>query len=78
MEQSFYGSWQTSIAQYHRSMKNIIKLENYYFPEELEPQVFQFIDYYNNQRYHESMQKLAPADVFFGRDHEILAQSDLA
>jgi putative transposase len=58
-------------------MKNIIKLENYYFPEELERQISQFIEYYNTERYHESLQNLTPADVFFGRDQEILVQREL-
>ena len=65
---------QGKIERYHRSMKNIIKLENYYFPEELNRQLEIFVDYYNNQRYHESLNNLAPADVYFGRGKDILAK----
>jgi putative transposase len=32
------------------------------------------VDYYNNERYHESLNNLTPADVYFGRDKEILAK----
>ena len=45
---------QGKIERYHRTMKNIIKLEHYYSPEELETKIADFVDYYNNQRYHES------------------------
>jgi putative transposase len=73
----YHPQTQGKIERYHRSMKNIIKLENYYFPEELERQIAQFIEYYNNERYHESLQNLTPADVFFGRDQEILARREM-
>ena len=53
-------------------MKNVIKLENYYFPEQLEYQIAAFVDYYNNRRYYESLNNLTPADVYFGRGDEIL------
>ena len=32
---------------------------------------------YNNHRHHESLQNLTPADVYFGRDQEILNQREL-
>ena len=63
---------QGKIERYHRSMKNIIKLENYYIPEELERRLTEFVDYYNNHRYHESLKNLKPTDVYFGRDKKIL------
>jgi transposase InsO family protein len=68
---------QGKIERYHRSMKNVINLENYYFPEELERKLTEFINYYNNQRYHESLNNVTPADVFFGRDQQILQQRKL-
>lgn len=42
------------------------------FPGELEDCIRQFIDYYNHERYHESLDNLTPADVFYGRGQSIL------
>lgn len=55
-------------------LKDRILLENYYLPGELENQIQQFIHYYNHERYHESLNNLTPADVFYGRGNEILKQ----
>jgi hypothetical protein len=53
-------------------MKNIVNLQNYFLPGELESQVTSFVNYYNNQRYHEALENLTPADVYFGRTKEVL------
>ncbi len=63
---------QGKIERYHRSMKNIIKLDNYYLPEHLIKRLDEFVIYYNNDRYHESLNNVTPADVFYGRDQKIL------
>ncbi|OFY33009.1 MAG: Fis family transcriptional regulator [Bacteroidetes bacterium GWF2_38_335] len=63
---------QGKIERYHRTMKNVIKLENYYFPEELEQRIKEFVNYYNNERYHESINNVTPADAYYRRDKEIL------
>lgn len=55
-------------------MKNVVKLEHYYSPEELERALAQFVDHYNNQRYHESLNNLTPADVYQGRTKKILEE----
>jgi len=68
---------QGKIERYHRSMKNIIKLEHYYFPEELKQRLAEFVDYYNNRRYHESLQNVTPSDVYFGRAKSILDQRQI-
>jgi hypothetical protein len=53
-------------------MKNVIKLEHYYSPDELRYRLTEFVDYYNNRRYHESLQNVTPADVYLGRNQKIL------
>ena len=67
---------QGKIERYHRTMKNIILLRKYYFPWELEQEIERFINYYNNERYHESINNLIPKDVFFGRDREIITRRE--
>ena len=57
-------------------MKNVVKLQNYYFPWELEQELSRFVDYYNNHRYHESLNNVTPADVYFGRNRETLTKRD--
>jgi hypothetical protein len=51
----YHPMTQGKIERFHRSMKNVINLENYYYPWELEKQLEQFVHYYNYQRYHESI-----------------------
>lgn len=58
---------QGKIERYHRTMKNVVKLDNYYSPEELERAMEAFVHFYNYNRYHESLQNLTPADVYFGK-----------
>ena len=57
-------------------MKNRILLENYYLPGNLEQQIGVFVDHYNNHRYHESLNNVTPADVYFGRDKDILRERE--
>jgi putative transposase len=67
---------QGKIERYHRSIKNIVKLQNYYFPWELEQELLRFVDYYNKYQYHEPLNNVTPADVCFGRNLEILTKRD--
>ena len=56
----------------HQDLKNRVLLENYYLPGDFQRQIGAFVDYYSNQRYHESLTHVTPADVDFGRDKAIL------
>jgi putative transposase len=73
---AYHPKTQGKVERYHRSMKNIVKLQNYYFPWELEQELSRFLDYYYNHRYHESLNNVTPVDVYFGRRSEILTKRD--
>jgi len=67
---------QGKIERWHQTLKNRILLENYYLPGDLEAHIGRFVDHYNHRRYHESLQNLTPADVYFGRGQTILLQRE--
>ena len=70
----YHPMTQGKIERYHRSMKNIVNLQNYFLPGNLETEIASFVDYYNHQRYHESLDNLTPADVYLGRQKEVLTK----
>ncbi len=72
----YHPMTQGKIERYHRSMKNLIQLQNYAFPWALEQEIARFVDYYNHQRYHESLDNVTPADVYFGRAKEVLTRRE--
>jgi transposase InsO family protein len=72
----YHPMTQGKIERYHRSMKNILLLENYYSPDELIDQIDLFVDYYNNQRYHEGLKNLTPVDVYYGKAREIMTRRE--
>lgn len=72
----YHPQTQGKIERYHRSMKNVIKLQNYYLPGELEHEIEQFVEYYNNHRYHESLNNITPADMYHGKDKQIRSKRD--
>ena len=72
----YHPQTQGKIERWHQTLKNRILLENYYLPGALERQIGAFVDYYNHQRYHESIQNLTPADVYFGRGQSIIMQRE--
>ena len=63
---------QGKIERYHRSMKNVVKLQHYYCPSELKEAIEAWVNYYNSERYHESLNNLTPDDIYYGRGEEIL------
>jgi putative transposase len=72
----YHPQTQGKIERYHRSMKNIVKLDNYYFPWALEQAIAAFVDYYNHHRYHEALDNLTPADVYSGRAEEVKSRRE--
>ena len=70
----YHPQTQGKIERWHQTLKNRILLDNYYLPGDLERQINAFVEHYNHVRYHESINNLTPADVYFGRAKTILAE----
>ncbi len=68
----YHPMTQGKIERWHQTMKNRLLLEHYYLPGDLEAIIETFIDYYNHRRYHESLQNVTPADVYFGQAESVL------
>ena len=73
----YHPQTQGKIERYHHSLKNVVNLQHYYLPGELEQEIGSFVDHYNNHRYHESLDNLTPADIYFGRRRERLNVRDI-
>ena len=74
----YHPQTQGKIERWHQTLKNRILLENYYLPGDLENQISAFVDHYNNQRYHESIGNVTPADAYFGRHTAIIEKRILS
>ncbi|MBK5108768.1 MAG: transposase [Anaerolineales bacterium] len=67
---------QGKIERYHRSLKNIVMLQHYYSTSQLREAIAGFVSYYNNQRYHESLDNMTPADVYYGKVKEVQSKRE--
>jgi len=67
---------QGKIERYLRTMKNVVKLNHLYYPEQLIEALTEFVRNYNEKRYHESLKNVTPADVYFGRKDQILRKRE--
>jgi hypothetical protein len=65
---------QGKIKRYHRSMKNPHPVGKALSAGSIRTKHRQSVIYYNNRRYHESLDNLTPADVYFGDGPSILKQ----
>ncbi len=68
----YHPQTQGKIERWHQTLKNRILLEHYFLPGDLERQIENFVEYYNHERYHESLKNVTPADAYFGRAQSIL------
>lgn len=70
----YHPMTQGKIERYHRSMKNVVLLQNYFLPGDLAQAIERFVADYNDCRYHEALDNLTPADVYFGRAQQTLSR----
>ena len=62
--------------QSFRSDEHQQNLVNYVLPGDLEAQIGAFVEHYNYQRYHKSLNNVTPADADFGRAPAIIKQRE--
>lgn len=72
----YHPMTQGKIERYHRSLKNVVLLQHYYSPSQLREAIANFVSFYNNQRYHESLDNMTPADVFYGKEKEVQSKRE--
>jgi putative transposase len=73
----YYPITQGKIKRYHRSIKNMVKLQNYYYSWELDREIVRFVEHINHHRYHDSLDNLAPSNDYFGRQKEMLSKQEM-
>ena len=64
---------QGKIERLHLSSKNRL-LNIYAMPERLELAISEWVEHYNHVRYHQALKNVTPADVYFGRQAQILTR----
>jgi len=72
----YHPQTQGKIERWHRSMKNVVQLQNYYSPSQLAEAIDDFVEYYNNQRYHESLDNMTPASIYYGKEKEVRSERE--
>lgn len=64
------------LERFHETLKARVNLLVWTSPEELRRAIAEFIEFYNQRRYHEGIGNVAPADVHYGRREEILKRRE--
>jgi len=70
----FHPQTNGKVERYQQTLKGEINQVPYEMPSELRQAIESFVNYYNNHRYHEALDKVTPADVYHGRRDDILAR----
>ncbi len=70
----FHPQTNGKIERYHRTIKGEINLVPCAIFSELRQAIESFVEYYNHRLYHEFLENVTPADVYFGRRDGILAR----
>ena len=70
----FHPQTNGKVERYQQTLKGEISQVPYEMPSELRQAIKPFVEYYNHQRYHEALEDVTPADVYFSRKEGILAR----
>ena len=70
----YHPQTQGKIERYHRTMKNVVKLQHYYFPEELKEGSEGLRGLLQQRAVSRVAHNVTPADVYFGRQYEVLTE----
>ncbi len=73
----YHPMTQGKIERWHRSMKNVVRLENHYSPGELERALARFVEHYNHERVNEAIGNVSPVDMYHGRQRAILSRREI-
>ena len=64
------------IERFHETLKARLNLLVYTSAEQLRAAMSEFIEFYNQRRYHEGIGNVTPTDVYYGRREEILKRRE--
>ena len=59
----YHPQTQGKIERYHRTLKNVVTLRNYYLPWDLEQEISRFVEHYNHERVHESLDNVTAVET---------------
>ena len=68
----FHPQTNGKLERYHRTIKLDVNQVPYDVPGNLEEAITEFVNYYNNRRYHKALGNVTPSDVLDGRREHIL------
>ena len=68
----FHPQTNGKLERYHRTIKLDVNQTPYDVPGNLEIAITEFVNYYNNRRYHKALGNVTPPDVLDGRREQIL------
>ena len=68
----FHPQTNSKLERYHRTIKLDVNQIPYDVPGNLEKPITDFVNYYNNRRYHKALGNVTPSDVLDGRREQIL------
>ena len=70
----FHPQTNGKVERYQQTLKGAINQVPHEMPSELRQAIQAFVEYYNHRRYHEALDNVTPADIYFGRKDSILAR----